>query len=119
MQTQIKPEDVKHVEADVDESYDTSNPQEVNKQRKKSARTRADRLEFVKAAMGLEQGRAWFYDLLNFCKVVATPYTNDPYDTAFRCGMQNIGLMVLSDIQQAAPEQYIQMISENKSRKNG
>lgn len=100
----------------LEETYDTSEPKEVNKARKKYSRTRADRLHFVDAAMGTEQGRAWFYDLLVFCKVVKTPFDDDPYRTAFNCGQQNIGLRVMADIQTAASKQYLTMISENQDK---
>lgn len=101
-----------------EETIDTSDPIQVNTQRKKYARTRADRLKFVAAAMEHEQGRAWFYDILVRCRVVGTPFSEDPYKTAFNCGMQNIGLQVLDDIQTASPDGYNKMIQENKS-KNG
>lgn len=101
-----------------DETYNTSEPQEVNKQRKKYARTRADRLHFIAAAMQHEQGRAWFYEILKFCKCIETPYRDNPYDTAFLCGMQNVGLKMLDDIQTASPDNYLLMIKENKT-KNG
>lgn len=104
---------------EVDTSYDTSEPEQVNKVRKKSARTRADRLEFVAAALTTEQGRSWFYDIMRRCKVFQGPYVGgDPYATAFRCGEQNVGLMVMDDVQTASPENYIKMVSENKD-KNG
>lgn len=104
-------------EDELEQSYDTSDPKQVNDSRKKSARTRADRLEFVKAAMGTPQGRSWYYDILVFCKVFNSPYiSGDPYSTTFNCGQQNIGLRVLDDIQTAAPEQYINMIRENKTK---
>jgi len=114
----VNPVKSAQAEAEQDESYDTSEPEKVNKARKKYARTRADRLEFVAAAMQHPQGRAWYYDMLLRCKVLKTPYTDNPYDTAFRCGEQNIGLQILDDIQTAAPESYITMVMENKT-KNG
>lgn len=100
-----------------EETVDTSDPQAVNKSKKRAARKRADRLKFIEAAMGLEEGRAWFYDLLVFCKVFQGPFSSDPYQTAFLCGEQNIGLRVLDDIQTAAPKQYLTMVSENKRNK--
>lgn len=100
----------------LEETYDTSEPTQVNKARKRAARTRADRLQFVEAAMTTEQGRAWFYDILIRCKVMSTPYTDNPYDTAFKCGMQNIGLQILDDVQTAAPDDYMKMVRENKTR---
>lgn len=106
-------------EEEKEEAYDTADPTSVNKARKRAARTRADRLHFVAAAMTTEQGRSWFYDYLRRCHLFSTPYiAGDPYATAFRAGEQNMGLQVLSDIQEAAPSEYLQMITENKT-KNG
>jgi hypothetical protein len=99
------------------EDYDTSDKESVNKARKKSSRTRADRLKFVEAAMTMEQGRAWFYDLLIFCHVFNTTFDEDPYRHAYRTGEANIGLRVLSDIQETSPQNYIKMIAECKSKK--
>lgn len=99
-----------------EETFDTSDREQVNKARKKASRTRADRLEFVKAAMGLEQGRAWFYDLLVRCRTINTPFSTDPYDTAFKCGMQNIGLTIMLDIQDAAPDKYLTMVTEARGK---
>lgn len=102
------------VSEETEELTDTSDAQQINKKKKKEARTRADRLHFIEAAMKHPQGRSWFYDTLVACKVVGTPFRSDPYETAFNCGMQNIGLRILSDIQTAAPDEYITMIRENQ-----
>lgn len=108
---------VNEAEEVLEQPYDTSDPEQVNKARKKGARTRATRLEFVAAAMTTYQGRAWFYDILNRCYVTRTPFiSGDMYTTAFRCGEHNIGLQLLSDIQDAAPDLYITMIKEAKER---
>ncbi len=114
MADQVK---INEAEENLQESYDTSDPESVNKARKKSSRTRATRLEFVAAAMTTMQGRAWFYDLLNRCYIFRTPFmSGDMHSTAFRCGENNIGLQILSDIQDSAPELYITMIKEAKER---
>lgn len=97
---------------------DTSNPEQVNKSRKKAARTRSDRLRFVAAAMDTKEGRAWFYDVLRRCRVFGTPYiSGDPHATSFRCGEQNIGIQILDDVQTSAPEKYIVMVREAKESK--
>lgn len=106
------------LQTDKDESYDTSDQQAVNKAKKRAGRTKADRLKFIAAAMSHPEGRAWFYDLLLYTNVVQTPYTQgDPYHTIFRCGAQTVGIRVLSDIQEAAPEHYLAMVTENKKAK--
>lgn len=115
----VDPVRINQAEEEAEEDYDTSDPVQVNNKRKKSARTRADRLKFVEAAMTTEQGRAWFYDILLFCKIFEGPYvTGDPYATSFKCGQQNVGLRLLDDLQTAAPDDYTLMIKENKT-KNG
>lgn len=116
MVNQVK---INEAEEAQEESVDTSDPVQINTARKKAARTRAERLEFVHAAMTTQQGRAWFYDLMVRCKTFSTPFTDDPYMTANKCGMQNIGFQILDDIQTAAPEYYLTMITENKVNKYG
>lgn len=105
-------------EAQVDETYDTSDKEAVNKVRKKAARTRADRLKFIEAGMNLAEGRAYFYDFLVRCHIFNRSFDQDPYVHAYKAGEVNIGLMLLDDIQTIAPSQYITMVSENKT-KNG
>lgn len=109
---------VNEAEEVAEETYDTSDPKAVNTIRKKAARTRADRLKFVEAAMSHEQGRAWFYDILLYCHIFRNSFEDDPYRTAFKCGENNIGLRILDDVQTAAPDNYLLMVKENKS-KNG
>lgn len=100
-----------------EESYDTSDPRSVNTARKKAARTRADRLRFVETALSTEEGRAWFYETLIFCKLWDGEFRSDPYESAFMLGRRNVGLRILNDLQ-TFPGDYNKMVSENKS-KNG
>jgi hypothetical protein len=103
---------------DLDEKpYDTSNPEQVNTSRKKTARTRAIRLKFVEAAMQHPEGRAWFYDQLLFAKIFSTGFDPDPYIMAFMAGQRDIGLHLLDDVQQF-PDLYNIMIKENKRGMN-
>lgn len=99
-----------------EEAYDSSDPKSVNDARKRSARKRRERLEMVRVAMSSENGRAWFYDLLEFCHMWTTSFQqNDPHFTSFREGERNIGLKVLADIMAASPDQYVTMVKEAKS----
>lgn len=113
----VDPVRVNQAEEEAETTYDTSDPQQVNEKRKKGARTRADRLEFVKAAMQHPQGRAWFYDKMIECHILNRSFDPDPYMHAFKAGEVNIGMRILDDVQTAAPDKYILMIQENK--KNG
>lgn len=98
-------------------SYDTGDPQAVNAARRRAGRYAVARKAFVLAAMQQQQGRAWFYDVLVRCHIFQTPFrVGDPYSTSFSCGEQNIGLQILADIQDAAPDFYTKMIEEGKAR---
>lgn len=101
---------------DESDSYDTSDKEAVNKAKKKASRTKADRLKFIRAAMSHPEGRAWFNDLLIFCRIFSSPFDIDPHRTAFLCGQANVGIRILSDIQEAAPEFYLAMVIEGKER---
>ncbi len=74
------------------------------------------RKETVRNMMLVEDNRKYFFDLLEACHLYSTPYSpRDPYATTFACGEHNIGLRVLSDLQLAAPDLYLQMLEENKN----
>ena len=95
--------------------YDASNPEQVNFARIKAGRKHTERLRVVRALMENKECRAWIYDLLAFCNVGSSPFVQgQPDATAFKLGQQNVGLMILSDINMAAPELYMQMITEGK-----
>lgn len=96
-------------------SYDASNPAAINLARKKYSRKKANRLHVIKALMDLPQGRAWMYDLLEFCHIYHTPFVaGQPDSSAFRAGEQNVGQKILSDVVEANPDAYMQMCKESK-----
>lgn len=98
------------------ESYDSADPAQVNQARRKAGRRRAARLQFVKAMMDVAEGRAWIYGHLERCHIFATPFMQgDPHATSFRCGEHNIGLRLLADIMDAAPDEYVLMVKEGKA----
>lgn len=102
-----------------DKGYDASNPAEINLARKKYSRKKANRLEVIKALMDLPQGRAWMYDLLEFCHIYHTPFVaGQPDSSAFRAGEQNIGQKILADVVEASPDGYLSMCKEAKANKS-
>lgn len=97
--------------------FDTSDPKAVNRARKKAARIRAEQLDVVKALMAVENGRAWVYDILSFCRLFEEPFVvGVPDGTAFNLGRMNVGRRLLADIQECSPQEYLTMISEAKTR---
>lgn len=99
-------------------SYDADDPKAVNNARKRSARLRKKRTDFVRAMMDQHQGRMWIYDYLvmgHFAEPTHTP--GDPYSTAFKEGERNLANRLLADINESAPDQYTVMMEEGRSEK--
>jgi len=107
------PIDNEEAEFVAEESFDASDPKQVNEARKNEGRKRANSLRVVEGIMSLKEGRKWMYDLLVRCHVGCTPYLSErPYDSAFQMGEQNIGLILQADIGLAAPDKYQLMLKE-------
>lgn len=60
-------------------------------------------------------GRAWLYELIEFCGVFRTSFTGNS-ETFAREGQRNVGLKIMADIQRDHEEAYITMCREAKSR---
>jgi hypothetical protein len=91
--------------------YDASNRKDIRRAEKAARANELARTEFVVAAMGTAQGRAWFYNLLESCHIFRCTFTGDAWDN-FREGERNIGLVVLADINAHCVDRYMQMIKE-------
>lgn len=95
--------------------FDASDPKQVNEARKRAGRKKRNDLDFIKAIMTVQEGRAWMLDLLNTCNIFGNPVvTGDPYFTYHNIGSQNIGKKLLQDINEAAPDEYVMMMKEAK-----
>lgn len=104
-------------EMNLETPYDASDPEQVNKSRKSAGRNRRARLEFVEGMMTLPQGRKWLWELMSKCFIHGNPVVQgDTHATFFNLGQQNIGKLVLQDVQEF-PELYVQMVKEAKENK--
>ena len=82
--------------------------------RKASAKTKRNAdLKAVSALMATPEGRGWVYGVLERAYLFRSTFTGTPHG-AFNEGMRNLGLGILADVMEAAPERYITMIEENK-----
>lgn len=74
-------------------------------------------LNVVKNIMQTMEGRAWMFGKLELCGVNATPYVpGRPDDTAFNCGMQELGHQLQAEIMQVAANEYSIMLQEAATR---
>lgn len=69
--------------------------------------------EGLKALVQTRQGRKYMWRLLRISKAIGVnPYRQNSEDTAFNCGIQNVGQSILAHLMEVAPDAYITMIKE-------
>ena len=101
----------------VPESHDAADAKVINAARQQAAREAATKKEVIQAIMGQAACRQWLSDVLSMCNIFVTPHmSGDAHDTAFNCGKQYIGNLILADIIADSPDQYITMCRERLER---
>ena len=84
----------------------------IRKAEKIFAEFERQRVDFVIAAMGTKQGRAWFHNLLAACSIFDGSFSGDALLEAFTKGQRNIGLMIYNDIVGHCPDHFVTMMNE-------
>lgn len=98
--------------------FDVSDPKTVNASRKKAARLKQKRANFVRRMMDDEEGRMWMYDKLVMGHLMEPTFTpNDPHATSFKEGERNFANSMLADINEYAPDRFMQMMTEGRTEK--
>jgi hypothetical protein len=94
-------------------TFDGSNRKQVREREKELKLAEANRHAYVRRIMQDKPGRKWMHDLLEKCCIFQTPFVAGAPDvTARNCGYQDVGLSIFSDVVNAAPAEYVQMMSE-------
>lgn len=96
----------------IQETYDASDPEQVQKRKSKAGRKRKVEVDVVGALMADRNGRAWLYGLLEMTHIYESCFTEGRADaTAFLLGERNVGLRILADMQNY-PELFMQLMQE-------
>jgi hypothetical protein len=74
--------------------------------------------DFVRASMGLPQGREFFYWLLEMCQVGRNPFTANALTTSFQCGEMNVGQQIQAHIIEVAPADFLRMLQEKQEEQS-
>jgi hypothetical protein len=98
-------------------TYDASNRKDIRRAEKESRLAEVQRLDYLRAAMSVTQGRAWFHDLLEACHLFADPFTGDALLEAYSKGERNVGLRIFADLVAHCPDDYITMMKEANARR--
>ena len=99
--------------------YDAGDPEHVQRAKRRLGRLAKARRDFIaQSLMGTRAGRAYVWELLTFCHVFRTSIVaGDPYGTHVQEGERNVGLKLLADVNEAAPEAYRVMVEEAKENR--
>jgi len=97
--------------------YDASNRKDIRRAEKEARLDELNRINYLQAAMSVPQGRAWFYDMLEFCHLFNDPFTGESLLEAYRKGERNVGLRLFADIIAHCPDDYIKMMKEANGRR--
>ena len=97
--------------------YDASNRKDIRRLEKESRQAEVTRLDYLRAAMSVAQGRAWFHDLLEACHLFADPFTGNALFEAYSKGERNVGLRIFADLIAHCPDDYVQMMKEANARR--
>jgi hypothetical protein len=96
-------------------AYDSSNPHHVNSQEKKVKIATRQTVEDLQTVMSTKGGRRFVWNLLSKCGIYEITFTGNSWGN-FKEGMRNIGLMLLSDLQEHCMDKYQLMERENLNK---
>jgi len=99
------------------EVFNAADPAAVDKKTRKADRVENRRLAAFKTVMASREGRRYVWWLLEQTGVFRSSFTGNS-TTFFNEGQRNVGLMLVADINAAAPELYIVMLDEAKDDSN-
>jgi hypothetical protein len=74
---------------------------------------RAREMDDFKWLMGHKQGRRIMWRMLDMTGVFRNPHIPGTDDVLFRCGMQNVGQQLMTEIHTICPEHYPTMTKEH------
>lgn len=90
-----------------------ANAAQVKEAEKKILSIRDQQLSDLRAILALKEGRRFVWRYLETCRIFQSSW--DPSARIhFNEGMRQIGLMLLSDVNEADPESYFKMLKESK-----
>lgn len=83
----------------------------------KKIKAQAQHLRDINAIVSTPEGARFIWRLLEKAGIYRTSFSSDVLVMAAQEGQRNIGLWVLSDILQACPEKYINLLKSSKARR--
>jgi hypothetical protein len=87
------------------------------RQREREAKAiEADNETIMSTIMEHYDGRRWLYDKFVRGHIFSTPFSSDPIQMAYNCGIQNEALRDFQQVVALCPDEYLQMMKEANER---
>lgn len=87
---------------------------QVKDAEKKAKSQREQELEDVRSLLATQHGRRFIWRYLSACGVFTSSWNHSGSIMCFNEGQRNIGLKLLSDVNEASPDAYLVMMKEAK-----
>jgi hypothetical protein len=88
-----------------------ADPEQVSAAKDKVESLNDQRLNDIREVLNTRRGRRFYWRYLTICGVFKTS-NSDEHQIFFNEGMRNVGLQLLADVNEAAPEAYLVMLRE-------
>jgi hypothetical protein len=96
--------------------FDSTNRRAIREREKKRKQLDTANEHIFIALMGEYNGREWMHTRFLRNHIFSTPFTTDPIQTAFNCGIQNDALQEFLLVVRLCPDEYLQMMREANER---
>jgi len=97
--------------------FDSTNRRAIREREKKSKLLERSNEHIFIALMGEYNGREWMHTRFLRNHIFSTPFTTDPVQTAFNCGIQNDALQEFLLVVRLCPDEYLMMMREADERR--
>lgn len=95
--------------------FDASDRESVTRRKRELAVDAKARREFLAGLLANPEGRKWIWDLLEICGVMRTSFTGNALTGAFNEGRRDVGNQLLTQVIEARPEFFGEMVKETKN----
>lgn len=90
---------------------------QVRRAQKKEQSDHERRLNDLRYVLNDRRGRRFLWKTMSDCGIFQTSFSSSTNVTFFNEGQRNVGLKILSDLNEAAPEVYVLMCEEEKKER--
>ncbi len=109
-------ENAPQLEQQQPETFDVGNPEHVEKKKRRVKLNGNGANSAIRGIMGMPEGRAFFWWLLEECHVHGNSFHQNGLTMAFNEGERNIGLKIEARLAEVCPDDFARMMTEAREK---